>query len=637
MRRLDPAQTAAAKGLALIQLTLAGPGSGKTSTLTGRFIHLLRQGVDPARILAVTFTKKAADEMGARIVRLLDLPSAAGIDIMTFHAFAYRLLKRNPAMAGLPDRFPLWDAAQQRHVFTSRRMWWNEEVDILDIIGGAKERMLDADALAAEIDGNDDVLREAVKYFRVYEKALQAAGAIDFADMVPMLVSSMRRNESYRRSITGAYDHVLVDEYQDVNPGQIALLDQFVRDGVGLWAVGDDDQTLYAFRASDVRYILEFVTTHPEAQAHVLDRNYRSSPEIVLAAKRLIRHNKKRVDKDYQPTVTEPGDVVIRGYASPDIEARQVTLAIVELIKGGVAPNEIAVLYRSGAIGLRFQAVLKEAGVPFEVRGGADLWQSVAAKLVTGALIYLRDGETAAAMSRLGSNKRADIVREQLGQVRAVVRHQFGASCQHVQRIVTDAVPGRASEREKAEWSSTVDTVITLAASCASLEDLEQRIAEQSRSLRKPPEHAVVLSTIHSAKGLEWDTVFLVGMEDGVLPHVNAEDHEEERRVAYVGISRAKRRVGLTYSSLRYGDRSRPSPFLFEIAGREKRHCIWTGARQAGADDRLPLLTRQDKHRISRTGDHTIALETHQRAAGRIEKATHPPSQPPKRGRGQRR
>src|ERR1700675_4138550 len=161
MRRLDPAQSAAAKGQASIQLTLAGPGSGKTSTLTGRFVHLIRQGVDPARILAVTFTKKAADEMRRRIARLLELPSPSGLHVMTFHAFAFRLLKQNPGLAGLPERFQLWGAPEQRLVFSSRRMWWNEEKDILDIIGGAKERLLDADEFAAAIDGDDELLQEA--------------------------------------------------------------------------------------------------------------------------------------------------------------------------------------------------------------------------------------------------------------------------------------------------------------------------------------------------------------------------------------------------------------------------------------------------------------------------------------------
>jgi ATP-dependent DNA helicase UvrD/PcrA len=597
MRRLDPAQASAARSAAPVQLTLAGPGSGKTSTLTGRFVYLTRQGVDPYRILAVTFTRKAADEMRSRITRLLELSAPANLEVMTFHAFALRLLKRNPAIAGLPDRFRLWDTPEQRQVFSSRRMYWNEDADILDIIGGAKERGLDAKAFAASIDPDDEVLTEAAKYFRVYEHALTLAGAIDFADMVPLVAKAMAEDTAYRQTITGAYDHVLVDEYQDVNPGQIALLSHFVNDGVCLWVVGDDDQTLYTFRASDIRHILDFSKRHSGAVTHLLDRNYRSAPEIVQAAKRLIGHNRARMNKDYQPVVSTPGEVVIRGYATPEVEARQIARAIVKLIGQGATPDSIAVLYRSSAIGLAFQGILQELRVPFAVRGGADLFQSAAARLVLGALTYLRDGESAEAMSRIGSNKRGEIVREQLDRLPAAIRGDFKVSAKHLRHIVGDAVPGRASGREKAEWHAIVDAIVELALTCRTLPELESKIADQSRTSRSPPDNAVVLSTVHSAKGLEWDTVFLAGLEDGVLPHVNAEDVEEERRVAYVGVTRAKYRLGLTYAAERYGDNARPSPFLFEIAGKKSQNCAWSGPRTRGADDRLPLLGAEELRR----------------------------------------
>jgi len=597
MRRLDPAQATAARSDAPVQLTLAGPGSGKTSTLTGRFVYLTRQGVDPCRILAVTFTRKAADEMRSRIARLLESSAPANFEVMTFHAFALRLLKRNPRIAGLPDQFRLWDTPEQRQVFSSRRMYWNEDADILDIIGGAKERGLDAKSFAASIDPDDEVLTEAAKYFRVYEHALALAGAIDFADMVPLVAKAMAKDTAYRQTITGAYDHVLVDEYQDVNPGQITLLSHFVNDGVCLWVVGDDDQTLYTFRASDIRHILDFSHRHSGAVTHLLDRNYRSAPEIVQAAKRLIGHNRTRMNKDYQPVVSTPGEIVIRGYATPEIEARQIARAIVKLIGLGATPDSIAVLYRSSAIGLAFQGILQELRVPFAVRGGADLFQSAAARLVLGGLTYLRDGESAEAMSRIGSNKRGGIVREQLDRLPAAIRGDFKVSAKHVRHIVGDAVPGRASRREKAEWHAIVDAIVELALTCRTLPELESKIADQSRTLRIPPDNAVVLSTVHSAKGLEWDTVFLAGLEDGVLPHVNADDVEEERRVAYVGVTRAKYRLGLTYAAERYGDNARPSPFLFEIAGKKNQNCAWSGPRTRGADDRLPLLGAEELRR----------------------------------------
>ncbi len=185
------------------------------------------------------------------------------------------------------------------------------------------------------------------------------------------------------------------------------------------------------------------------------------------------------------------------------------------------------------------------------------------------------------------------------------------------------AVPGQASDRDRAEWTSVVEAVVALASSCRSLEELEAKIAEQSSALRKPPENAVVLSTIHSAKGLEWDAVLMVGMEEGVVPHANNDDLEEERRVAYVGVTRAKRILGLTYANERFRQNSKPSRFLHELAGREQRLCIWTGPRSDGADERLPLLSERERQRLkdgplSERGPQRKAKEkSSKRAAGR--------------------
>jgi DNA helicase-2/ATP-dependent DNA helicase PcrA len=596
---LDPAQRAAATQAASIQLVLAGPGSGKTTTLVGRFVHLVREGVDRRRILALTFTRKAADDMKARIVQALDLASGNDLTVATFHAFAFRHLRSNPELAGLAERFPLWDTPQQRHVFHVRKMWWNEEDDILDIIGGAKERLLDAERFAAEVDPTDEVMVSAVDFFRVYEQALRSAGAIDFADMVPLLVAAMDKHPGYGASIIGAFDHLLVDEYQDVNPGQVELIDRFVRSGVKLWVVGDDDQTLYAFRAADVRFILDFPRKHRGASVHVLDRNYRSGAQIVAAAKRLIANNRARRDKDYKPAIDVAGEIAIRGYRTPEIEARQVAKAVAKVLAHGLAPQKIAVLYRSGTVGLPLQPALQALQIPYEVRGAGDLWQSVAARLVVGALYYLRDGESVDAMSRMGSSRRAEITRNKLDQARSGERLSFAAACDLVRKVVSAAVPGQSSDRNRAEWTTVVEAVCALASACRSLQELETRIAEQSAAVRKAPGDAVVLSTIHSAKGLEWDVVFMIGVEDGVLPHANNDDVEEERRVAYVGVTRAKRLLGLTYANERYGQDASPSQFLHELAGRHPRLCVWTGPRADGSDERLPLLSGRERERLA--------------------------------------
>jgi DNA helicase-2/ATP-dependent DNA helicase PcrA len=195
----------------------------------------------------------------------------------------------------------------------------------------------------------------------------------------------------------------------------------------------------------------------------------------------------------------------------------------------------------------------------------------------------------------MGSSRRADIVRDKLAQGGKGL--SFAAACQLVRSVVITALPAKASDRDRAEWTSVVDAVIALAASCQSLSELETKITEQSAALRKAPENAVVLSTIHSAKGLEWEAVSLIGMEQGVLPHTNNDDLEEERRVAYVGITRAKRLLGLTYSAARFGQKPVPSQFLRELRG-EKDQCIWTTARADGSDERLPLLSDRERQQL---------------------------------------
>ncbi|UDL96015.1 ATP-dependent helicase [Lichenihabitans sp. PAMC28606] len=588
---LDSSQHAAATADHAVQLILAGPGSGKTSALVGRFKHLVDTGVDPRRILAVTFTKKATDEMRMRITQAIGPDTAQDLRVFTFHALALRCLQRNPHYADLPERFDVWSMAQQRAVFAMRRMFWNEDQDILDVIGAAKEQLLDAAAFEASLKPDDTIGKAAVPFFRIYEEALREAGAIDFADMVPLLLKAVDAHPAYGRSIAGTVDHLLVDEYQDINPGQDRLIGHFVRGGVHLWAVGDDDQTLFTFRAADVRYILGFKGRHRGAKVHVLDRNYRSMPPIVHAAKRLIGHNKNRLDKDYSPALTEPGDIVVRGYSTPDVEVEQVTKAIAMLIAGGMAPQQIAVLYRVGSVGLGFQTSLEALKIPFEVRGAGDLWQGATAKLFLGALFYLLDADDRRALDKMGTGKRSELTRRKLDGVSARARRDFRLACREVHDIVSDAIPKKAAERERREWTGVSDAIGRLAASCSSLEDFIQKVADQSRALKAPSERAVILSTVHSAKGLEWEAVFVVALEEGMMPSLGSEI-EEERRIAYVAVTRAKRLLGLTYVAERGGTPSRRSRFITEFTANT---AVETLPEDRTADQQVPLLSDQER------------------------------------------
>ncbi len=585
MADLDPSQRRAASADHPIQLVLAGPGSGKTSTLVGRFRHLRDSGVAPQRIMALTFTKKAAEEMRGRIARDLDLDNPAELRVFTFHSLALRCLQRKPHLAGLPERIDVWSAHQQRAVFASRRMYWNDEGDILDIIAGAKEQLQDARAYARSLARDDEAGLRAAEFFAVYEAALREAGAIDFADMVPLLLRAMTDHPAYGRAVASAVDHLLVDEYQDINLGQHRLIEHFRSGGVHLWAVGDDDQTLFTFRAADIRYTLDFKRRHRDAVLHLLDRNYRSTPEIVAGAKRLIARNRDRFAKDYGPAFDSTGAVAIRGYSTPDAEVRQVARAVQLLIRDGMPPHEIAVLYRAGSTGLAFQGALEALHIPFDVRGAGDLWQSAAAKLFLGALFYLLDDDESRAIEKMGTGKRGESVRRRLDKVRAAGSRGFAEACRHARRVVGEALPKKSAEREQRDWTNLCDALAGLAADCDGLDALMERIAEQSRALRRPSEDAVVLSTVHSAKGLEWDAVFVVGLEEGIMPVAGGEI-EEERRVAYVAVTRARRILGLTYAAERGGSPSTRSRFVAEFAG--DAHA-GTGPDHPEADALLPL------------------------------------------------
>ena len=564
MSDLDPSQRRAASADHPIQLVLAGPGSGKTSVLVGRFRHLRDAGTDANRIMALTFTKKAAEEMRVRIARDLEVDNPAELRVYTFHSLALRCLQRKPHLAGLPDRIDVWSASQGRAVFGARRMYWNDEGDILDIIAGAKEQLLDAGSYRRTLARDDEAGHRAAEFFAVYEQALREAGAIDFADMVPLLLRAMGDNPAYGRAVAGAVDHLLVDEYQDINLGQHRLIEHFRAGGVHLWAVGDDDQTLFTFRAADIRYTLDFKRRHGDAVLHLLDRNYRSTPEIVAGAKRLIAKNRDRFAKDYGPALAAEGSVAIRGYSTPDVEVRQVVRAIQALLQSGVPYHEIAVLYRAGSTGLAFQGALEALHIPFDVRGAGDLWQSAAARLFLGSLFYLIDADDRRAIEKMGTGKRGESVRRRLDKVPPA--RSFADACRHARRVVGDALPKKSAEREQRDWTNLCDALSGLAADCDDLDTLMERIAEQSRALRRPSEDAVVLSTVHSAKGLEWEAVFVVGLEEGVMPVAGAEI-EEERRVAYVAMTRAKRILGLTYSGTRGGSASKRSRFVAEFAG----------------------------------------------------------------------
>lgn len=685
---LDVTQARAARCETPIQLTLAGPGSGKTTTLVGRYEHLIEQGFDPRAILALTFTRKAAAEMRDRVWRSCARTIQArapelgkrDLPIATFHAFALAELKRDAeaangevGLSGLRQGFRvLAEKRQQRAIFSQRGMWWRETGDIVDLIANAKERLLDAFGFEQEIladpsRAGERLWQEAIRYFQVYQAQLRQEGAVDFADFVPRLVATMDRHAAAREAVTGRFRHVLVDEYQDVNPGQHLLLDRFVADGVRLWAVGDDDQTLFSFRSSDVRLILGFadhyranwdrwnlarsgdpdrpIPASAAVEVHRLERNYRSHAAIVGVGQRLIGANRYRLDKPLTPAradliAQDPVNrVAIYGYASPEEEATQIARAVKAMLDRGVVPDEIAILYRLSALSHHLAVAFVGAEIPFTIRGGGDLWQSAPARLLRGGLLYALLGETSEVLTVMGNSargislrkaidarrldafrapetNRAHPTRELLGEYpHRRVSHplDFKAALHTVHGIVSDLFPSaKSAQRGDPDDAAAFDAASAFLMTFDSVASMERGVQDLSRAMEDKPQDVVVLSTIHKAKGLEWDYVFLVGCEDGIMPHIRAVREvklarearggaqvavrnpyekarpeaastpslgvpsaelaarllvEEERRIAYVGVTRARLGLCLTHVRMRNNDPARPSPFLKEMLG----------------------------------------------------------------------
>ncbi len=567
---LDPEQRLAAEAEAESVLVLAGPGTGKTTTLVGRYVHLLGRGVAPARIFVSTFTARAAEELRGRIGARLD---GAGQDfdserfrrmpIATLHGMALRLLQRHPP-PGCP-RFRVFDEQACSRVIARHRLYLGDDVrKPTDVFGAYKDRLMDPAAALAEARARDDSsLLEAAEAYGRYQRALAEEGGFDFGDLIMELVRGLEADEGYRARIAGFFDHLLIDEYQDINPAQERMLRLLRSGGARLWAVGDDDQCLYAWRSADPAFILGFEAAWPDPALYRLSRNYRSTATIVAAAGALIDGNRRRHAKDQIPHSASRLALTIAGLDDDEDEADYVLRVVKGLAGRGMPWHEMAVLYRAGHVGSRIQIKLAEAGVPLVVRGAGEFWQLGAVRLVAGLARLLSDPRDMDARAMLGHGKRVDKLLQQAPE-KIDCDVPWPALCRQVGRLVS--ATARPPGEEGLQWRDLAFTAADLAAECADVAAFIARMEEQRRSLRRAEVggDAVVLSTIHGAKGLEWSAVVVAGCEADLMPHESSPDLEEERRLMYVAATRAKRWLVLSFAAERRKTAA-PSPYIAEM------------------------------------------------------------------------
>lgn len=647
---LNPAQTAAVQAPIGPLLVLAGAGTGKTRVVIARIGHLVWRGSRPSRILAVTFTNKAAKEMLARAAKLLRTKGDDKPEISTIHSLCVRILRRHAARVGLPGRFAIIDRGEQETA--ARKVLKELKVpeatlrpgDLLDRISRWKSAAVRPDDAFATLAGDADGSWElAAAGYRRYQQALRTSGAVDFDDLLLVVEELFTRHEDVRRVEAGRFEHLLVDEYQDTSGIQERILAALARDHRSLCVVGDDDQSIYAWRGAEVSHILDFARRWPGATVVRLEENYRSTPEIIHAANTLIARNARRHGKTLVSRAPSgPPPAIVQAQDELD-EARRVVADVEWRLKeGAVAPSEAVILLRTGEQTRVFEQELRRRGIPYELVGSRSFFDRREVKDVMALLRVMVDPEDDLALSRIANvpprglagstvtaaRQAAGAAGTSLWQELRAARdaHRLSpaatAGVMALERLVAlrDGAADRGAaetlrvlletagyqgflkkeyEADPAEQEARIECVEQMVSALAGHEKahrgkgdfatlvrdfldelvLDVTEAERFRS-DKPKGNVLRLMTLHAAKGLEFECVWMVGLEEGLLPHHRAlteglQAIDEERRLCYVGVTRAKKRLALSLclTRMKWGKSrpSRPSRFLYELTGQAEK------------------------------------------------------------------
>jgi DNA helicase-2/ATP-dependent DNA helicase PcrA len=616
LQQLNPVQRDAVRTTDGPVMIVAGAGSGKTRVLTYRTAYLLEQGVPPEAVLALTFTNKAADEMKGRIGSLVGA-AHRGIWMGTFHSLFARMLRTEAERAGYDRSFSIYDRddslALVRSVMADLGIpgqHWSPAA-ILARISNARNRFLTPAAFRAEAD--DALSVQAAAVYGPYVTRLKAANAMDFDDLLLVPLELFSRDQRVLRRYQERFRYILVDEYQDTNRVQYRLITELARGHRNICVVGDDAQSIYAFRGADIRNILDFERDYPGCAVFRLEQNYRSTGTILAAADRLIAHNRDRIPKQLW-TANVAGEPIILRLCTDDVDEGQ---QIVARIEGDVRRRKMdlkdfAVLYRTNAQSRAIEDALRRSGIPYMLVGGVAFYRR---KEIKDVLAYLRvlanprDDESLLRVLNVPPRGIGDVT---VGRLRALAAQRSASLAEILTAdVLTTALSGRALAAvrdfgallRKYRELSGVMSVKELASALvddlgilsrlkdentpeslerrANVQELLSALAEfcdahpgaglneflQEVSLVSDVDsaefgrNAVMLMTLHAAKGLEFPVVFITGLEEGLFPIGTARERsevEEERRLFYVGITRAMQRLYLSYAQTRFrnGERS---------------------------------------------------------------------------------
>ena len=629
---LNDAQSAAVRKTDGPVLIFAGAGSGKTRVLTHRIAYLLGEmRVEPDRILAVTFTNKAAGEMKSRLNDMIGL-AARDVWVGTFHSMCVRILRRDGSRIGVGSRFAIIDDTDQRQLV-------KEILDDLDYderqlspgaclaeIGKAKNALIWPDRFAER--ATSFVAERISNVYTEYQRRLAESDSLDFDDLIVRTIDLLERDETTREKYQRKFEYVLVDEYQDVNLAQYRLIALLAAHHGNITVVGDDDQSIYSWRGSDYRMILRFEEDFPGAQIFTLEENYRSTQRILDAANALVENNKTRAPKKLYTRRDGGEPITVYSAQTERDEARYVVEKVKNLVRDGAAYRDFLVLYRTNAQSRVFEEALLAEGIPYRVVGGVGFYARAEIKDVIAYLRYILNPSDALAFKRIVNVPRRGIGQQTLAALvqAANTAHLSVGEAVFSGELLRAAVPKKLKElerfaalieefRKRVDVMGVADLLVEVMEGSgyvrelqaeethdarARLENLHELVgvAREYETNDSDPSLAgflanvalisdldalddeasyVTLMTAHAAKGLEFTSVFMTGLEEGVFPHSRAlndtTELEEERRLAYVGLTRAIDRIFLTFAFRRalYGNTYAypKSRFLDEIPGLE--------------------------------------------------------------------
>ncbi len=618
--KLNPKQKEAVETIDGPVLIVAGAGAGKTKTLTWRILHLIKSGVDPEKILAITFTNKAAREMRDRVFELLkqegvEIHNGKGPFLGTFHALGVKIIKENSKIFGLNRYFKIFDREDSKKAIKESLKNLGKKSDlspgaILSLISKQKGELKtpeDFEEFSFEDSGFSYLPKEVVHVWREYEKILKRERALDFDDLLLKCEFLLRKDEILKK-YHDLWHYIHIDEYQDTNKAQYEIAKRLAKDKRNICVVGDHDQCVYSFRGARFKNLIDFEKDYPEAKMIFLEENYRSSQNILNAANEVIKKNTLRPEKNLF-TRNEIGDKLSLIEAENEIdEATKIATLVKDLIQGGVSAKEIAVLYRANFQSRALEEVFMGEGLPYQVIG-IKFFERKEIKDIVSYLRAALDWESFSDIKRIINVPPRGLGKTSLLKIFAGKESELNIGIKIKIKKFRDFLLEIKKESETKYPSELIRFVLEKSGlknhlEKGGVEDIErlENILElvnfagrysygnPSESLSKflddvslatdedspeKPQENLKLMTAHAAKGLEFDYVFISGLEENLFPYerpnMRAEEKEEERRLFYVALTRARKKVFLSYAGRRgiFGNNvyNLPSSFIADIPG----------------------------------------------------------------------